>query len=49
MLTRMLKIGAYAKAPVQTFVMLHPKRAMKWGASYLVVKTALGARRSKKS
>ena len=45
MIRRMLKGAAYVKAPIETFVVTHPLRALKWGAAYLVVKTVLDARR----
>jgi hypothetical protein len=38
----MLKVAGYAKAPVKTFMVLHPVRALKWGAAYLVVKKLMG-------
>jgi hypothetical protein len=42
---RMMRIAGYAKAPLATFVFLHPLRALKLGATYLVVKKALDMRR----
>ena len=45
MIGRVMKLAGYAKAPVQTFVLLHPLRALKLGAAYLVVKKALEMRR----
>ena len=45
MFNRMLRMAAYAKAPVQMFVVRHPVRALKWGATYLAVKTVLEMRR----
>jgi hypothetical protein len=30
---RLLKLAAYARAPMATFVLLHPVRALKWGAA----------------
>ena len=45
MIGRMLRGAAYAKAPVETFVLSHPLRALKWGAMYLTVKTLLDMRR----
>ena len=41
MMGRMMRLAGYAKAPVETFVFLHPLRALKLGAAYLVVKKAL--------
>jgi hypothetical protein len=43
----MLKLGAYAKSPVHTFVMLHPRRALKWGVGYLIVKTAMDMKKKR--
>ena len=45
MFGRMLRGAAYVKAPMETFVMTHPLRALKWGATYLAVKTLLDMRR----
>jgi hypothetical protein len=45
MFGRMLRGAAYVKAPVETFVLTHPLRALKWGAAYLAVKTLLDMRR----
>jgi hypothetical protein len=41
----MLRGAAYVKAPLGTFVATHPLRALKWGATYLAVKTLLDMRR----
>jgi hypothetical protein len=38
MLKAIAKGAAYAKAPVRTFAMLHPGRALRWGAIFLVGK-----------
>jgi hypothetical protein len=45
MLGRILKGVAYVKAPKETFAVTHPLRAIKWGATYLMVKTLLDMRR----
>ena len=45
MVGRVLKVVGYAKAPVKTFMVLHPLRALKWGAAYLAIKTVLGMRK----
>ena len=45
MLGKALKVMAYAKAPMKTFVMLHPMRALKMGVAYLVVSRVLEMRR----
>jgi len=42
MIGRVLRLAAYAKAPVKTFMVLHPVRALKWGAAYFIVKKVLG-------
>lgn len=41
MLRKIAKLVAYKKAPVKTFVTLHPVKAAKMGLSYWVVKKAL--------
>lgn len=41
MIGRLIKGAAYVKAPLRTFVALHPFKALKLGAMYLVVKKAL--------
>jgi hypothetical protein len=41
----MLRGAAYVKAPMETFVLTHPLRALRWGATYLAVKTLLDMRR----
>ncbi len=38
MIRRLLKLTAYTKAPKTTFVLLHPIRALKWGAAFYVGK-----------
>jgi len=45
MLRKALRLAAYVKAPVKTFMLMHPIRALKWGAAYLIVKTALDVQR----
>jgi hypothetical protein len=35
---KLLKLVAYAKAPKATFALLHPIRALKWGAAFYVGK-----------
>jgi hypothetical protein len=35
---KLLKLAAYAKAPKATFALLHPIRALKWGAALYVGK-----------
>ncbi len=41
MLKGIAKAVAYYKSPVKTFAVLHPLKALKWGALFLVVDTAL--------
>jgi len=38
MIRRLLKLTAYARAPKATFALLHPIRALKWGAAFYVGK-----------
>jgi hypothetical protein len=33
---KLLKLAAYTRAPKATFALLHPIRALKWGAVYYV-------------
>jgi hypothetical protein len=33
---RILKLAAYTRAPKATFALLHPIRALKWGAAFYV-------------
>lgn len=40
MLKSLAKGLAYTKAPVKTFAMLHPRKALKWGAVLLFGKVA---------
>jgi hypothetical protein len=35
---KLLKLAAYAKAPKATFALLHPIKALKWGAAFYVGK-----------
>lgn len=41
MLKSLTKAVAYWKAPVKTFVVLHPMRALKWGGIVLIAKVLL--------
>lgn len=41
MLKGLAKLTAYSKAPKTTFALLHPIRALKWGAGLLLAKTLL--------
>jgi hypothetical protein len=41
MVGRVLRLAGYARAPVKMFMVMHPVRALKWGATYLIVKKAL--------
>jgi hypothetical protein len=41
MLKRIAKLAAYAKAPKATFAMLHPIKAVKWGAILMAAKVVL--------
>lgn len=53
MLTRLVKLFAYSRAPKSTFALLHPVRALKWGAGLFLVKkiwdTAMGAKDEKRA
>ncbi|MBW3534607.1 MAG: hypothetical protein KY453_05230 [Gemmatimonadetes bacterium] len=45
MLRKVAKLIAYKKAPRRTFAVMHPLKALKYGAIYLVVKKVLDSRR----
>lgn len=38
MLKGLAKLAAYNKAPKKTFALLHPIKALKWGAAFFVGK-----------
>lgn len=38
MLKGLTKLIAYKKAPKKTFALLHPVKALKWGAAFFVAK-----------
>lgn len=38
MLKGLAKLFAYKKAPKKTFALLHPVRALKWGAGLILLK-----------
>lgn len=42
MLRQIAKVMAYKKAPKSVFAVMHPMKAAKYGAIYMVVKKALG-------
>ena len=42
MIARIAKMAAYAKAPRAAFAMLHPFKAAKYGAIYLVLRRLMG-------
>lgn len=37
MIRKLLKLVAYKKAPAKTFALLHPMKALKWGAVFFLV------------
>ena len=39
LLTKIAKMAAYTKAPRATFAVMHPLKAAKFGAIYLIVKS----------
>ena len=41
MLRTIAKLAAYKKAPAKTFALLHPMKALKWGAIFFIVSKAL--------
>lgn len=41
MLKTLGKLYAYKKSPVQTFALLHPMRALRWGVIFLIVRTVM--------
>jgi hypothetical protein len=42
MIRTLAKLFAYKKAPAKTFALLHPVKALKWGAIFLIVSKVLG-------
>lgn len=42
MIKRIVKLTAYAKAPKQTFITLHPVKALKFGAAFWIGKKLFG-------
>lgn len=49
-LKALAKLVAYKKAPMKTFAVLHPIRAVKWGAGlFLIKKLTDGMRGGKRS
>ncbi|HUH12316.1 MAG TPA: hypothetical protein VMK65_04370 [Longimicrobiales bacterium] len=42
MLRKLAKLTAYKKNPAATFALLHPRRALKWGAMFWLGKKLLG-------
>jgi hypothetical protein len=48
MFGRIAKIVAYAKAPRKTFLMLHPVRALKFGAAYYAGKLLIEGHRRRR-
>lgn len=42
MFSKLLKLAAYKKAPVKTFALLHPMKALKWGAVILILRKVFG-------
>lgn len=42
MIARIAKVAAYAKAPKAAFAMMHPWKAAKYRAIYMVVKSVMG-------
>lgn len=48
MLKWLAKLFAYKKAPARTFALLHPKKALKWGAALFILKKIFSSGRSRK-
>ena len=46
MIGRVAKMVAYAKAPRATYAMMHPFKAAKYGAIYMVMKRVMGRSRA---
>lgn len=42
MIGKIAKMISYSKAPKQTFVALHPVKALKWGAAFWLGKKLFG-------
>ena len=46
MIRTIAKLIAYKKAPAKTFALLHPMKALKWGAIFFIVSKVLGRRQT---
>lgn len=44
MIRKLAKLVAYKKAPAKTFAVLHPMKALKWGAVFFLVSKLIGGR-----
>ena len=42
MIRTIAKLVAYKKAPAKTFALLHPMKALKWGAIFFLVSKVMG-------
>lgn len=49
MLKSLTKAVAYWKAPVKTFALLHPMKALKWGGMILVAKVLFDRARKRRA
>lgn len=46
MIRKLAKLLAYKKAPAKTFALLHPIKALKWGAVVFLVSKLIGRRQT---
>jgi hypothetical protein len=46
MIKTIAKLIAYKKAPASTFAVLHPLKALKWGAIFFIVSRVLHRRQT---
>ncbi|HUG39380.1 MAG TPA: hypothetical protein VMM12_02790 [Longimicrobiales bacterium] len=44
MIFKLAKLVAYKKAPAKTFAVLHPIKALKWGAVFFLISKLVGRR-----
>ena len=49
MISKLTKLFAYKKAPKSTFALLHPRKALKWGAVLFLAKKLLGGRQERRA
>ena len=49
MIRKLAKLFAYKRAPRSTFALLHPRKALKWGAVLFLARKLLGGRQERRA